>query len=76
MNITHFEANRYHVESESDPSMAYLVDLEEHGGRGECSCRHFYCKVGPAWDRKQFEIKPCKHLWAAYSEHYWRIVNL
>jgi hypothetical protein len=32
------EPMRFYVESWTNPSEPHLVDLSEHGGRGECSC--------------------------------------
>lgn len=42
------EALRYHVQSWSDPQHPHLVDLSEHGGNGECSCKDFATRRWPA----------------------------
>lgn len=40
------EPMRYTVESWSSDK-PHLVDLAEHGGRGQCSCKSWQCRNGP-----------------------------
>lgn len=66
MNVILFDPPlRWHVTSEHghDP---YLVDLGEHGGHGQCDCRHFQCKLGPKVNEgSRGDAVMCKHMRAA-----------
>lgn len=53
------ELLRYWVQSESNPTHWYLVDLLDF----ECDCMDFQCRKKPDPDRV-----PCKHIHAALEE--------
>lgn len=40
------EPLRFRVRSRSDPTMTYLVDLEELNFNGQCGCDHFWFQCG------------------------------
>jgi hypothetical protein len=76
---------RFHVESESDPSLPYTVDLSMNGGAGCCTCASYRCRNAKAVQQALLEHKPlldmlwqsayqCKHLKAASL--YWMSVAL
>lgn len=50
---------------EAYPAM-YLVDVLSFCGRGQCSCPHFRIKIQPLFSVKNFDVKPCTHLIAAF----------
>ena len=54
----------YRVQSDTEESVIYRVDLEAYLFRGQCDCPHFRCRLAPAIaaDRKHRE---CKHIQAA-----------
>lgn len=54
MKVTPFEHCRFHVTSETNSDVFYLVDLSE--GNGECDCKDFICRKKAA--RGGF----CKHI--------------
>ena len=41
------ELLRFHVQSRSNPSRKYLVDLENFHFNGQCGCEHFAFNLGP-----------------------------
>ena len=73
LRVTQQDRNTYLVESETsdDP---HLVDFEANGGRGACDCGQFTYRINPQW-KKGEDVRPCKHIWAAYAERYWQIVK-
>lgn len=58
---------RWHVQSESEPQFPHLVDLLGYAGNGECSCKHFLCRMAPELKqgRKPTPATRCKHIRAA-----------
>lgn len=61
------EPMRFMVRSWSDSKQWYLVDLEEAGGHGRCSCHNFEMRCWPRWKQDRSEGKPkvarrCKHI--------------
>lgn len=69
MNVSVLDGEllRFHVRSEDDPEVEYLVDLAECGGNGWCGCWDFEFRRFPAWkrERKASTDTRCKHLDAA-----------
>lgn len=53
---------RYWVRSGSKRDVKHLVDLEEFGGNGQCSCEQFRFRLQP---RLAEETARCKHILAA-----------
>lgn len=58
---------RFLVESESEQAKPHLVDLENYAGNGECSCKHFVCRLAPElkMGRAPGNATRCKHIQAA-----------
>ena len=61
------EEHRFHVKSRTRSEMAHLVDLEEYGGNGACSCEHFNFRVLPKlYEDRQRRLPPrprrCWHI--------------
>lgn len=54
MKVTPFEHCRFHVTSETNSNVIYLVDLSE--GTGECDCADFILR------KKKNSNAMCKHL--------------
>jgi len=54
------EAFRFHVQSDSDPSLQYLVDLEMNDAIGWCGCPHWAYRLGPKVAKGE-RIR-CRHL--------------
>lgn len=57
------EEYRFLCPSDKFAAQPYLVDLESHGGRGECACKFWTCKCHPAMKQGEtdVEILTCKH---------------
>ena len=47
----HGEHLRYYVHSETHGDETHVVDLTENQGNGQCSCRDFETRCGPAYHR-------------------------
>jgi len=47
LSVEHRGTLSFHVASESKEEAFYLVDMEEHGGNGACSCRDFQTRCFP-----------------------------
>lgn len=64
---------RYWVESKSDPEHPHVVDLSANQTWGQCSCRHWQCRIWPVVKdqnaRKHSKQSTCKHVRAAL--HCW-----
>ena len=60
---------RYLVESRSQPDAPHLVDLSAKHGYGECSCKHWQCRVWPVIKTGEFpkhsRKTTCRHVQAA-----------
>ena len=41
----------YLVESESNPTAPYLVDMTQRNGHGQCHCKHYQTKANPNFKR-------------------------
>lgn len=59
------ETMRFHVESWSSPSRPHTVDLLAREGAGECSCKDWQTRRGPAIKRGERAGIFCKHVLAA-----------
>ena len=70
MNIQEIQGEvcRYHVSSDSDPSVTYMVDLLEHHPLGSCSCRDWVTRRLPDF-RRNGTTTTCKHV-RACREHF------
>ena len=60
MKLRFFEARRY-FHGASKPGEEYLVDLDENGGAGKCSCPDFEFRIQPEIDAGR-PGRDCRHL--------------
>lgn len=61
-NISHLESKRYMFISKKNEYNVQLVDMEEYGGYGECSCEYWQFVIGPQLKRGNKPKKKCRHL--------------
>ena len=52
------ERFRWYVHSETEGDAEHVVDLTENNGNGQCSCRDFETRCGPAFYRNGKNIIP------------------
>jgi len=64
MRIVRIGRGHYRAFSQSDPDVAYDVDLHNYGGLGSCTCWDFTGRRKKRWQevRKPYDIFRCKHL--------------
>jgi hypothetical protein len=67
------EPLRFHVVSRSQAGLRHLVDLEEFGGNGQCSCEDFQFRHQPLLERGAFAADHlrCWHI----MEARWFLLN-
>ena len=54
----------YLAYSQSQPGVAYPVDVSAHDGLGHCECSDFICRRYPRWKaiRMPFDSLRCRHI--------------
>ena len=58
----------FHIQSEGDPSIYYVIDLMAYNGKGRCTCEDWEMRVGPMRSRGIEPIhKSCKHIRLAFQ---------
>ena len=65
MGINWFEAKRFLVTSLRNPMNVHMVDFDEYGGYGECSCEYFQFMIAPKLKQGKQPFKKCRHLRSA-----------
>jgi len=65
------EPMRFHVQSRSRSSIKHLVDLEELGFHGNCSCENFNFEHLPKLRQEQREGKPIKYRRCFHIKRAW-----
>jgi len=66
---------RFHVTSSTRPGVRHLVDLEENGFNGKCSCEHFSIGCQPVLDKTPHRgaHTRCIHIAAARDEWFRKV---
>ena len=68
LQVRHFEAWRFYVDSSMRGEDPYLVDLEEYDANGKCNCPHFTIRLEPDLVRGiNRGFAQCKHIRAAWA---------
>lgn len=63
---------RYLVPASKPSDPPYLVELGLWDGRGECRCKDWECRIGPARKNNEVPAKPwCKHVTLARRRFVW-----
>ena len=64
MRIVRVGRGQYQAFSQSEPGVAYMVDVTHYGGLGSCTCHDFVCRRKPRWSgvRKPYRVFRCKHI--------------
>ncbi len=70
LKVKPFESGRFHVTSERDASMVYLVDVMENNGRGCCDCEDYRIRIEAGGEQRR-----CKHQVAVAEWLGWMVIR-